>query len=59
MPLVELQRFSPIIQQDVFAVLTLEGSVAARRHIGGTATEQVRAALARAQARLADGCNNI
>jgi argininosuccinate lyase len=30
----------------VFAVLTLEGSVAARDHIGGTAPNQVRAAIA-------------
>jgi argininosuccinate lyase len=52
MPLAELRRFSPIIQEDVFAVLTVEGSVAARKHIGGTAVEQVRAAIARAQVRL-------
>lgn len=39
-----LQQFSAIIQEDVFAVLTLEGSVAARAHIGGTAPERVREA---------------
>jgi len=33
MSLQELQQFSDIIQQDVFKVLTLEGSVAARNHI--------------------------
>jgi argininosuccinate lyase len=49
MPLEELRRFSSHIDQDVFAVLTLEGSVAARNHIGGTAPEQVRAAVARAR----------
>jgi argininosuccinate lyase len=36
----------------VYAVLTPEGSVAARRHIGGTAPEAVRAAVARTRARL-------
>ena len=42
-----------MIGRDVFDVLTLEGSVAARDHIGGTAPSQVRAAIARARARLA------
>ncbi|MEL7398943.1 MAG: argininosuccinate lyase, partial [Pseudomonadota bacterium] len=41
MSLQELQQFSDEIQDDVFTVLTLEGSVAARDHIGGTAPEQV------------------
>ena len=54
MSLAELQAFSPVITADVFAVLTLEGSVAARNHLGGTAPTQVRAAIARARARLAD-----
>ncbi|MBK1650396.1 argininosuccinate lyase [Rhabdochromatium marinum] len=45
----ELRRFSPVIGEDVFAVLTLEGSVAARDHFGGTAPAQVRAAVARAR----------
>jgi argininosuccinate lyase len=52
LPLAELQQFSPLIEADVFEVLTLEGSVAARNHPGGTAPEQVRAALARAKAEL-------
>ena len=43
----ELQQFSDIIKDDVFAVLELEGSVSARNHIGGTAPEQVKAAIAR------------
>jgi len=51
----ELRRFSPAIGEDVFAVLTLEGSVAARDHIGGTAPKQVRAAIARARAAHAAG----
>ena len=45
----ELQSFSPLIGEDVFSALTIEGSLAARGHIGGTAPEQVRAALARAR----------
>lgn len=49
MTLVELQQFSADIRDDVFAVLTLEGSVAARNHIGGTAPAQVKAAAQRAQ----------
>jgi argininosuccinate lyase len=48
MTLEELQQFSDVIEQDVFDVLTLEGSVAARNHIGGTAPEQVRKAVATA-----------
>jgi len=51
--LAELQGFSAAIDEDVFGVLTLEGSVAARDHIGGTAPAQVRAAIERARARLA------
>ena len=54
MSLDELQGFSDTIAEDVFAVLTLEGSVNARNHLGGTAPAQVRAAVARARARLAD-----
>ena len=53
MPLETLQTFSPLIGEDVFAVLTLEGSVAARDHVGGTAPNQVRAAIARVRAQLA------
>jgi argininosuccinate lyase len=48
MTLAELQQFSDQITDDVFDVLTLEGSVAARNHIGGTAPDQVRAAADRA-----------
>ena len=42
----ELQQFSDRIEEDVFDVLTLEGSVEARNHIGGTAPDQVRRAIA-------------
>ena len=51
----ELKSFSPLVDESVFAVLTVEGSLSARNHIGGTAPEQVRAAIARARARLATG----
>ncbi|MEN8167453.1 MAG: argininosuccinate lyase, partial [Pseudomonadota bacterium] len=54
MSLSELRQFSGSIEQDVFEVLTLEGSVAARDHIGGTAPAQVRAAIDRARERLED-----
>jgi len=43
--LTELQSFSEMITADVFDVLSLEGSVAARKHIGGTAPDTVRAAI--------------
>lgn len=54
MNLTELQQFSQVIEQDVFAVLTLEGSVAARNHIGGTAPAQVKAAVERARASISN-----
>ncbi len=50
--LTDLRRFSPLISDDVFAVLTLEGSVASRDHPGGTAPNQVRAAIRVARAGL-------
>ena len=49
MSLEELQKFSEIITNDVFDVLTLEGSVAARDHLGGTAPAQVKARVAEAK----------
>jgi argininosuccinate lyase len=52
MSLEQLRGFSALIEQDVFAVLTLEGSVAARNHVGGTAPQQVRLAIARLRAQL-------
>lgn len=50
MTLAELQQFSDLIDEDVFEYLTLEGSVAARNHYGGTAPKQVLAAIERAKA---------
>ena len=48
----ELQAFSDAIEPDVFEVLTLEGSVNRRNHIGGTAPDQVRAAIKAVRAQL-------
>ena len=45
----ELQKFSQLIAHDIYAVLTLEGSLASRNHIGGTAPQQVEAAIVRAR----------
>jgi argininosuccinate lyase len=53
MSLADLQKFSPLVGADVFEVLTLEGSVAARNHVGGTAPQQVKLAIARARQQLA------
>ncbi len=50
----DLQALHPAIGEDVFEVLTPEGSVASRRHLGGTAPEAVREAVARARHRLED-----
>ncbi len=48
----ELKEFSGMIEDDVFRVLTLEGSVAARNHVGGTAPDQVRKAIVEARQRM-------
>ena len=47
--LAELQGFAETIEADVFDILKLEGSVAARKHIGGTAPETVRKAISQAR----------
>jgi argininosuccinate lyase len=52
LPVEALRRLSARIDDDVFEVLTVEGSVKARNHLGGTAPAQVRKALARARRRL-------
>jgi argininosuccinate lyase len=44
---VELKSFSGLIDDDVRKLLTLDGSVAARDHPGGTAPAQVRRQIAR------------
>lgn len=48
-----LKEFSNLIEDDVYQVLSLEGSLAARNHVGGTAPAAVLAAIARHQKRLA------
>jgi argininosuccinate lyase len=55
LPLATLQSASELIEGDVFEVLTLEGSVSARDHLGGTAPAQVKAAVARARQSLQTG----
>jgi argininosuccinate lyase len=48
----ELKAFSPLVGDDVHAVLTAEGSAASRGHVGGTAPQAVKAAISRARKRL-------
>lgn len=50
--LATLQQFAPEISDDVYTVLTLEGSLNSRNHIGGTAPVQVQAAIARVRKEL-------
>ncbi len=52
LPLATLQGFHPKIGQDVFAALTLEGSLNARNTLGGTAPKQVKAQIAKHKKRL-------
>ena len=53
LPLAQLRTFSTLIDQSIFAVLTLEGSAASRKHPGGTAPAQVKRAIAAARKRIA------
>ena len=53
LPLTALQEMHPAVEQDVYLVLTPEGSLNARNILGGTAPEQVRLQIARHQTRLA------
>jgi len=53
MSLAELQQFSAVIEDDIYLVLTPEGSCAARDHFGGTAPNQVKQAIVRARQRIA------
>ncbi|MGA0909265.1 MAG: argininosuccinate lyase, partial [Burkholderiaceae bacterium] len=48
----ELKAFNPLVEADVHQVLTLEGSLNARNHLGGTAPEQVKAQAQKARAAL-------
>ncbi len=53
LPIEELRAFSPLVGDDVYGVLSLEGSVASRNHPGGTAPTQVLAAVKNARRDLA------
>jgi argininosuccinate lyase len=50
--LAELRSESPSIEKDVFTILTLEGSVEARNHLGGTAPKQVAKAIKAARKKI-------
>ena len=52
LPLTDLQTLSPAIGEDVYESLTLEGSINARDHFGGTAPVQVKARLQQAKEKL-------
>jgi len=52
LPLAVLKEFNPLIEKDVYDVLSLRGSLNARNILGGTAPSQVRAQIARHRARL-------
>ena len=54
MPIEALQQFSREIDSDVYDVLTLEGSVRARDHVGGTAPDQVLAAISKVREQFAN-----
>jgi argininosuccinate lyase len=53
LPLAELKQFHSAIEEDVYEVLSLRGSLNARNLVGGTAPQQVRAQVARHRSRLA------
>jgi argininosuccinate lyase len=48
----EYRKLTPAIGEDVFDVLSVEGSLKARAHLGGTAPVQVQAAIIRARQRI-------
>ena len=52
LPLADLQTLSPAIGEDVYESLTLEGSINARDHFGGTAPVQVKARIQQAKEKL-------
>ncbi len=57
--LAELKNFSALIEDDIYQVLSLEGSLASRNHIGGTAPNQVKAAIIRARKKLATSASSL
>ncbi|HGS4480210.1 TPA: argininosuccinate lyase [Vibrio cholerae] len=50
--LAELQQFSPLIEQDVYSILTIESCLEKRCALGGVSPKQVAHALQQAQARV-------
>lgn len=50
----ELQKFSPSISEDVFKILSVEGSVASKNTYGGTSPAQVTKQIKLAKQRLAE-----
>ncbi|RNE69718.1 argininosuccinate lyase [Vibrio cholerae] len=50
--LAELQQFSPLIEQDVYPILTIESCLEKRCALGGVSPKQVAHALQQAQARV-------
>jgi argininosuccinate lyase len=52
LPLATLRQYAPLAGEDVFGVLQIGGSLASRAHVGGTAPERVRMAIARARKEL-------
>jgi argininosuccinate lyase len=49
LPLADVRKFAPQVEDDVAGVLASTGSVETRNHVGGTAPQQVRAQVARWQ----------
>ncbi len=47
--LAEMQTHSTLVAEDIFNILSVQGSLASRQHTGGTAPEQVKIAIARAR----------
>jgi argininosuccinate lyase/amino-acid N-acetyltransferase len=50
----QLKEFSPVIEEDVYPVLTLEATLAARKALGGVSPGQIEYALTEAEQRLAE-----
>ena len=48
----ELQKFSSVIDKDVYKYLTLEGSIQSRKHVGGTAFSAVKKAISKVKIKL-------
>lgn len=47
--LVEFKHYESVIEKEVYARLSVEGSIASRNHVGGTAPEQVKKAIVNAR----------